>query len=49
MGSDEPITRAHIEAMLQETLLRKASDSDVARVSARLPVGGRPLADPHAS
>ncbi|MGC4110246.1 MAG: DUF3349 domain-containing protein [Nocardioides sp.] len=49
MGSDEPITRADIEAMVEQTVLQQASDEDVARVSARLAAGGWPLADPHGS
>jgi hypothetical protein len=46
-GSNEPITRTDIQAMIEQTVLQRASDSDVARVSARLAAGGWPLADPH--
>jgi hypothetical protein len=46
-GSDLPISRSDIEAMIEETVYQRASDSDVARVSARLAAGGWPLADPH--
>lgn len=49
MGSDQTIGRADIEAMIEETVYQPASDSDVARVSARLAAGGWPLADPHQS
>ncbi|HEX4470942.1 MAG TPA: DUF3349 domain-containing protein [Nocardioides sp.] len=48
-GSDEPISRADIERIITETVYQHASDSDVARVSARLASGGWPLADPHQS
>lgn len=41
------ITRTDIEAMVEQTVYQRASDSDVARVSARLAAGGWPLADPH--
>ena len=44
---DAMISRADIEAMIEETVYQRASDSDVARVSARLASGGWPLADPH--
>jgi hypothetical protein len=47
--SDKPISRADIEAIISETVYEHASDSDVARVSARLASGGWPLADPHGS
>jgi hypothetical protein len=47
VGNDQPITRADIEQMIEKTVLESASDSDVARVSARLAAGGWPLADPH--
>jgi hypothetical protein len=46
-GSAQPISRADIESMIKQTVLQRASDSDVARVSARLAAGGWPLADPH--
>lgn len=49
IGSDTPISRADIESIIQETVYQNASDSDVARVSARLAAGGWPLADPHGS
>lgn len=42
-----PITRADIAAMVEQTVYQRASESDVARVSARLASGGWPLADPH--
>jgi hypothetical protein len=45
--SDATISRADIEAMIEETVYQRASDTDVARVSARLAAGGWPLADPH--
>ena len=41
------ISRADIEAMIEETVYQKAGEEDVARVSARLAAGGWPLADPH--
>jgi hypothetical protein len=47
--SEEPITRSDIERIISETVYQNASDSDVARVSARLASGGWPLADPHQS
>jgi Protein of unknown function (DUF3349) len=48
-GSDVPISRQDIQSMIRETVLQQASESDVARVSARLAAGGWPLADPHGS
>jgi hypothetical protein len=47
--TEDPITRADIEAMIEETVYQRALDSDVARVSARLAAGGWPLADPHSA
>jgi hypothetical protein len=47
--TEDPITRADIEAMIEETVYERALDSDVARVSARLAAGGWPLADPHSA
>jgi hypothetical protein len=44
---DAPIGRDEIEAMIEDTVYQRASDTDVARVSARLAAGGWPLADPH--
>jgi hypothetical protein len=44
--SDEPITIADIEAMIDDKVLQNATPEDVARVSARLAAGGWPLADP---
>jgi hypothetical protein len=43
---DPIITTADIERMIDESVLQKASEEDVARVSARLAAGGWPLADP---
>jgi hypothetical protein len=48
-GSEQPISRADIESIIEETVYQSASDSDVARVSARLASGGWPLADPHSA
>jgi hypothetical protein len=45
--ADVPISRDDIEKMIEETVLQRATDDDVARVSARLAAGGWPLADPH--
>lgn len=45
--SVDPITRDDIETMIEQTVYQRASDADVARVSARLAAGGWPLADPH--
>jgi hypothetical protein len=47
LTSPDPITRDDIEAMIEQTVYQRASDADVARVSARLAAGGWPLADPH--
>jgi hypothetical protein len=47
LSSVEPITRDDIGAMIEQTVYQRASDADVARVSARLAAGGWPLADPH--
>ncbi|GAA2602474.1 DUF3349 domain-containing protein [Dactylosporangium fulvum] len=46
--SADPITVEDIEKMINDSVLQKASDEDVARVSARLAAGGWPLADPPA-
>lgn len=42
----EPITVADIEQLIDDETLQKASEDDVARVSARLAAGGWPLSDP---
>ena len=47
--TENPITRADIEAMIEDTVYQRALASDVARVSARLAAGGWPLADPHSA
>jgi hypothetical protein len=47
--NEYPITRADIEAMIEDTVYQRALASDVARVSARLAAGGWPLADPHSA
>jgi Protein of unknown function (DUF3349) len=47
--TDDTITRADIEAMIEDTVYQRALASDVARVSARLAAGGWPLADPHSA
>jgi hypothetical protein len=47
--SNDPIKRADIEALVEQTVYQRASDADVARVSARLASGGWPLADPHSA
>ena len=47
--TENPITRADIEEMIEETVYQRALGSDVARVSARLAAGGWPLADPHSA
>ena len=49
LTSVEPITRDDIETMIEQTVYQRASDSDVARVSARLAAGGWPLTDSHLS
>jgi hypothetical protein len=41
------ISRTDIEGMIEQTVLQRAGDADVTRVSARLAAGGWPLADPH--
>jgi hypothetical protein len=48
-ASNDPIKRADIEALVEQTVYQRASDVDVARVSARLASGGWPLADPHSA
>jgi len=47
--TEDPITCADIEAMIEDTVYQRALASDVARVSARLAAGGWPLADPHSA
>jgi hypothetical protein len=47
--TEDPITRADIEAMIEDTVYQRALAADVARVSARLAAGGWPLADPHSA
>jgi hypothetical protein len=42
--SARPISRADIEAMIEQTVYQRAIAADVARVSARLAAGGWPLA-----
>lgn len=42
----EDITTADVEKLINDTTLDEAAEADVARVSARLAAGGRPLADP---
>lgn len=44
--SDEPVSRADIEEMINTSVLQEATTEDVARVSARLAAGGWPLVDP---
>ena len=47
--SEDPITRADIETMIEETVYQRPLPADVARVSSRLAAGGWPLADPHSA
>ncbi len=47
--SEDPITRADIETMIEGTVYQRPLPSDVWRVSARLAAGGWPLADPHSA
>jgi hypothetical protein len=42
----DPITVADVEEMINGSILQKANEEDVARVSARLAAGGWPLVDP---
>ncbi|HEY0002520.1 MAG TPA: DUF3349 domain-containing protein [Actinoplanes sp.] len=44
--TDDPISVNDIEEMINDAVLQKASDEEVARVSARLASGGWPLVDP---
>jgi hypothetical protein len=44
--TEDPISTADIETMVNDAVLQPASAEDVARVSARLAAGGWPLADP---
>ena len=46
LGSPDPINAQDIEAMINDAVLQQADAEDVVRVSARLAVGGWPLADP---
>ena len=46
LASDDPITAADIEDLINDKVLQTASPEDVVRVSARLAAGGWPLADP---
>jgi hypothetical protein len=41
----EPIDISYVEKLINDTTLDQPSESDVARVSARLAAGGWPLAD----
>jgi hypothetical protein len=45
-ATSDPITTRDIEEMINEAVLQRASQEDVARVSAHLAAGGWPLADP---
>ena len=45
LAGDDPITTEDIEQMIKTSVLQPASPVDVVRVSARLAVGGWPLAD----
>jgi hypothetical protein len=45
LAGDDPITTEDIEQMISTSVLQPASSEDVVRVSARLAVGGWPLAD----
>ena len=49
LATVEPITRDHIETMIEETVYQRASDADVARVADRLAATGWTLADPDVS
>ena len=42
----DPISTRDIEDMINDAVLQNASETDVARVSARLAAGGWPLVDP---
>jgi hypothetical protein len=44
--TSDPISTQDIEAMINDAVLQRASEDDVARVSSRLAAGGWPLADP---
>jgi hypothetical protein len=44
--SADPISVQDIEEMISDSVLQRASEEDVARVSARLAAGGWPLVDP---
>ena len=44
--SDDPISVADIEEMVNDAVLQDASPEDVVRVSAHLAAGGWPLVDP---
>ena len=46
MTSNDPISAADIENMINDNMLQTATPEDVVRVSARLAAGGWPLVDP---